>query len=91
MSLHGGQDQAGVDCGVTVGVHGRLRDGGVDACDDGTYVGRQFPRIGHTSLRVPLVSATRPRQLLKKQFNFLTWILDTFTYIYCFIPYIYCS
>ena len=73
MSLHGGQGQARVDCGVTVGVHGRrLRDGDVDTCDDGAHVGRQFTRAGHTPVRVPTVSATSPRQLLEKQFHFLT-------------------
>ena len=60
MSLLQGQGQARVDCGVTVGVHGRLRDGGVGTCDDGTYVGHQFTHAGHASVRVPIVSATRP-------------------------------
>ena len=55
-----GQGQARVDCGVTVGVHGRLRDGDVGSCDDGTYVGRQFTHAGHASVRVPTVSATSP-------------------------------
>ena len=60
MSLLQGQGQARVDCGVTVGVHGRLRDRGVGTCDDGTYVGHQFTHAGHASVRVPIVSATRP-------------------------------
>ena len=56
-----GQGQAGVDCGgVTVGVHGRLRDGGVGTCDEGTDVGRQFTHAGHASICVPIVSATSP-------------------------------